>query len=175
VERKHIFVAKMLVFLCLLIVLASCQSSGSQWPSTNLKQLATIIFFPYQPQQATWQAISLPVNNDGQSVPGPTDMVGVVAVLTFDKQTLAKVIEHSTPLVLDQEKPRISPDFVFDWYPQALRKHLVSSGPSSKIVTLPGYSIDPFLKSPDKKAGGSFFTRIPGTSELFLYYQHWHS
>jgi len=102
-------------------------------------------------------------------------MVGVVAILTFDEQTLAKVIGASTPLALGQEKLSIFPAFIFEWYPQALRDHLVSSGPSAAVVTLQGYHVDLFLKSPDGKMRGSFFVRIPGTSELFLCYQHWQS
>ncbi|GHO65850.1 hypothetical protein KSC_047420 [Ktedonobacter sp. SOSP1-52] len=110
-------------------------------------------------------------------MPGPTDMVGVVAILTFDSQALAKIVESATPFASGQDEMRIFPEFVFDWYPQVLRDHIVASAPSSNIVTLQGYSVPPFLKPPaplDERMRGSFFTRISGTSQIFLYYQHWY-
>ena len=177
-ERRHIWCAFSLAVLCSLTLLSSCQSTAvrtsvSTWPSSDLKQLATVIHLPSQPRQVTWQAISLPVHNDARSVPGPTDMVGVAAILTFDAPILETIIEDSAPFAGGEEKPGIFRAFIFNWYPQAVREHIVASESPSATVTLQGYDAHLFLKSPDDNIRGSFFTRIPGESSLFLYYQHW--
>jgi hypothetical protein len=164
------------VALLALVILSGCQSSVSKWSSNDSNQLATIIRFPFQPQRVQWQSISLPVNNgeDNRSISGPTDMTGVVAILTFDEQTLESLIRDARPLTSDQNTLSINNAFIFDWYPQALRDHLISSeGGSTQVGTLQGYSSDPFLKSSTVNTRGSFFIRIPDTTDIFLLYQSW--
>jgi len=173
-QRRRTLVACTILLFFSLIISSGCQSSVSKWPSNDSKQLATIIRFPFQPQQVQWQPISLPVNNseDNRSIPGPTDMTGVVAILTFDEQTLETIMRDADPLASD--KPNINNAFIFDWYPQALLKHIISGqAGSARFVTLQGYSIHPFLKSSTENTRESFFVRIPGTTDLFLYYQNW--
>jgi hypothetical protein len=164
--------------LCLCtVIFFGCQAGASEWPSHDVQKLGEYIHFPFQPQQVAWQRITLPQNNDdARSVPGPTDMTGVVAILTFDPHDLASLLHDSPLLAQEVSPPRVLTAFVFDWYPQALRSHLTTTASGGEMqVGLQGYDARLFVKSSASQHSvrGSFFTRIPGSSDIFLHMQYW--
>lgn len=129
--------------------------------SNDIEKLREYINLPNQPTRVLWKVedITMP-----STLPGPTDWA-LIAILTFDHQTVDNIIESST-ISQQNRRPEIPEKYV-ELFPEELKNKLKPSENTGFFVTnQPGYAPDIFAKSPLRHG---YFVRLGKTSSLFLY------
>lgn len=157
------------LFALLLVLLNGCQllepTSEPERPvSTDIQKLAKLINLPNKPVKVMWQTkqIGMP-----SMAPGPDDYA-LVAVITFEKQTVENLIKK-TPNNQKINEVKIRKKFVSNWFPQALKDSLKPSDTADYVeINQTAYEAHAFSKS---SFSDGYFFRIGKTSDVFLYLQ----
>lgn len=165
-QTKKILLVIIILFLSFIQL--GCQSkevasgvSNTMEISNDIEKVREYINLPNQPTRILWKVedITMP-----STLPGPTDWA-LIAILTFDHQTVDNIIESST-ISQQNRRPEIPEKYV-ELFPEELKNKLKPSENTGFFVTnQPGYAPDIFAKSPLRHG---YFVRLGKTSSLFLY------
>lgn len=157
-----------IIILFLSFIQLGCQSkevvsgvSNTMEISNDIEKLREYINLPDQPTRVLWKVEDITMSS---TLPGPTDWA-LIAILTFDNQTVDNIIESST-ISQQNRRPEIPEKYV-ELFPENLKNKLNSSEtPGFFVTNQPGYAPDIFTKSPLRHG---YFVRLGKTSSLFLY------
>lgn len=140
------------LLLLISLALSNCAPSGqpksapeAATPQSDLAALGRLIRLEEQPISAQWLTESLAPAR-ALSL-GPSDWQ-LIALLTYDEAALSQLKERLAP----QKTPsrlHVRPDFVREWFPQALRAHFQPDGATGNLIWQGArYQPTPFLKPP---------------------------
>lgn len=103
------------------------------YPSNNLDELARYISLPSAPLRGVWQKKEL------ECCPETTWVVALITLKEQDRQQLVALLNADPDLDNGWNYPTIESDMIADWYPQTLKKNLVTwpNNPAYTLVQQP--------------------------------------
>lgn len=112
---------KFILLSASLPIVSACQMKESTEPNSSLEELKKILDLPNWVAGAKWEIVTLPERNN-DSVPGPTDYVSLVALLTpalAGKTNLGNIPTSAPPRSIPSE-------FIRSWLPPSSKSALTS-------------------------------------------------